>query len=495
MSKKKRIRRDLDKYYRAGRHWDLLRLLEDQRLVSEHAREHKEAWTAVVKQALKEERAFTRFCREVGALKVLPDAPDFRFLMRLKGFIEGRNTAAEVLELKGLTPDTDKLRSEFTAFASSSMPREKLTSLLEKFVREPGKITRRYFEQVAELVPMTSLGVNVSHLGESISLARRFNQKAAVARGWDGVDLRRLELLDGRLLRVSQSLPAALREILLNPFVHNIAVMCRRLAPDASSNRAAQLVRSIPFLLPRLAGEKFQELERKLLVHRGEWVEASGTRSQALQRKVEGLSIEDKVILLNGLRLRIQDRPSREPDFDLLDFFDEDDDEDDDDFLEEEKADDVNLARVLLLLHRSILQDISRRLSELSPRERKELVRVMEPILLRDLDFILDTMESADELLSFLDAAIGAGCAGTRMGLLAVLAGAHYRHGDLRKRAEKLLDQSAAPTLQDMEWLAKEWSELYYPSARSLKPLLVRYQERESPAGGFYCSALQHGGI
>ncbi len=44
----------------------------------------------------------------------------------------------------------------------------------------------------------------------------------------------------------------------------------------------------------------------------------------ALQRKIEGLGIEDKVILLNGLRLRIQDQPSREPDFDLPDFFDED---------------------------------------------------------------------------------------------------------------------------------------------------------------------------
>jgi hypothetical protein len=99
----------------------------------------------------------------------------------------------------------------------------------------------------------------------------------------------------------------------------------------------------------------------------------------------------------------------------------------------------------------------------------------MEPILFRDIDYIFDIMESSDVLLSLLDAAIGAGYAGTRMGLLAVLEGAHYRNGDLRNRAEKHLGHSAAPTLQDMEWLARKCSELYYPTARSLKPLLVRY--------------------
>ena len=476
MSKKKRIRRDIDKFYRVGRYWDFLRLLENEDLVSENAREHKEAWKAVIKQALQQERAFDQFCREVETLKVLPNDPDFRLLMHLRGFIEGRNSAEEVLALKGLTPDAERLRSNFASFDSSAMHQEKLGDLLHKFIREPDKITRRYFEQVAELVPAGSLDVCVSHMGESIPLARRFNQKAAVARGWEGVNFSRLGMLDSRMLHVSQSLPQALRDILLHPFVHNIAVMCRRLAPETSENRAAQLVRSIPFFLPRVAGEKFEEIEKKLLINRGEWMEGTTNDPGTLKRKVEGLSIEEKVSLLSGLRLRARDRPSQEPGFEKVDLFD---DEDDDEFLEEEETTAVDLARGLLILHRSILKDISRRLSELSPRERKELVRVMEPILFRDMDFILDTLESIDELVNFLDAAIGAGCAGTRMGLLAVLAGTRYRNGDLRKRAEKLLDQSATPTLQDMEWLAKDWCELYYPSAQSLKPLLVRYKNEK----------------
>jgi hypothetical protein len=127
-----------------------------------------------------------------------------------------------------------------------------------------------------------------------------------------------------------------------------------------------------------------------------------------------------------------------------------------------------------MALYLSIFKDISHRLGELSTRERKELVHVMEPILIRDMDFMFDTLESIDKFVNFLDAAIRAGCAGARLGLLALLAGARYRKGDLRKRAEKLLDQAPAPTEEDMEWLVKEWGD-FTTRAQALKPSVVRY--------------------
>jgi hypothetical protein len=125
-------------------------------------------------------------------------------------------------------------------------------------------------------------------------------------------------------------------------------------------------------------------------------------------------------------------------------------------------------------------KDISRRLSELSSRERKELVRVMEPILFHDLDFILDTMETADEFLSLPDAAVGAGCAGTRMELLAVLVGAHYRNGDLPKRAEKHLNQMLVQRCKTWNGLPRNGAISTIPTARSLKPFLVRYKNQEA---------------
>ena len=154
MSKKKRVRRDIEKFHRSGRYWELLRLLESENAVSEHTKEHREAWQALTRQAVKQHSAFEQFCAEVGSLKKLPGDPDFRFLMLLKGFVENRNDQEEILQLKGLSPGAEKLRSNFASFASQSGQQDsKLKVLLEKFVREPDKITRRYYEQLAELLP------------------------------------------------------------------------------------------------------------------------------------------------------------------------------------------------------------------------------------------------------------------------------------------------------------------------------------------------------
>jgi len=449
--------------------------MEDEGMVSENARNLQEAWNAAIAQALVNERGFYQFCREVRTLKSLPNSPDFRFLMLLKEFIEGHGSAESALGLKGLSTNAEKLRSKFSTFLSSSPQQEKLQSLLEKFIREPDKITRRHYEQAAGLIPIDVLRIPTDQMGELISLSRGLNQKAAVAKGWDAVPLGRLTSLDSKLNQVAQYLPQAIREILLHPFVHNLAVMCRRLAPEARSSAASQLVRAIPFLLPRLAGEKFQEVERKLLINREEWWEGAQSGIEQLQARVEGMSLEEKLALLRSLRLKIRAQPPEEPDFDDLPF-DEDDDDYEDDFPEDRASEAAGLAGPLLLLDRSILKDISVRLPEDHSRERKGLVRVMEPILLHDLCYIFDTSEDLDDILGILDSAIDAGCAGIRMGLLAVLAGAALRNGDLRRRAEKLLDKLPAPTPEDMEWLAAEWKDLYFPIARSLTPLLARYK-------------------
>lgn len=482
MSKKKRIRRDIEKLGRLGRHWELLRLLENEGLVSQNSKEHREAWDAVIRRALLHQEAFDQFCREVNTLKTLPATPDFRLLMGIKGYQEGRGSPGEVSDLEGLTPDAVKLRSRFTAAVSSCPDGNKLRELLARFIREPEKITRRYFEQVAALVPTEFLRKRVSYMGMMIVRARRFNQKAAVARGWDGLNLRDLGMFDNLLRRLAQEMPRAFYEILLYPFIHNLAVLCRRLAPEVGNHRATQLLRRIPFLLPMLAGEKIQEVERKLFIQCGEWVGEEGQSFQAFQKKVGRLSLDEKLVLLSGLRLRIQDHGHNEPSFMESSSF-----ANKDEFPQEreKQSDETTLTRSLLLLYRSILKEFSSRLPTLSSRERRELVEVMEPILLRDLDFILDIMEESDEFLSLLREALEAGCAGMRMGLLAFLAGSCFRDSGLRVRAEKLLDRWPDPAPQDMEWLAKEWSDFYYPAVRSLRPLLVRYQNRGDLLGFF----------
>ncbi len=466
MSKKKRVRKDVQKYFQAGRYWELLHLLETEDIVSQNADIHQQAWKIVIKQALQGKTAFEQFRQEVGMLKSRPNDPDFRFLLHLKRIFEGGGSIEDAMEIKGLSPEGVKLRSHLAAFEFPSTLRARIEKLLKKFVATPGAITRRYFEQLAALLPVEELRTTASKTGAYIPLARDLNHKAAVAQGWDGLDLYRLKLkrLDSALQRLAGSLPPALLEVLCFPFVYNIGVASRRLAPQASLHRAERLVGAIPFLLPSLAGEKFEEVKRTLAVGSGERVEDN---PEALRRTAPGLSLEEKVSLLGSLRNRIGDHKARMPDF-------LDEDEDEDDFVEsDEEA--ANQAQVLVILYRGLFDDISKRLPGMSQREKKELVRVMEPMLLRDLDFIFEALEGSPDCLSFLAVAIDSGCVGPRTGLLAVVAGGAFRDRDLSKRAENFLDGAESPTEADAIWLARGWSDFFYPSVRSLKPLLIRY--------------------
>ncbi|MHC1741818.1 MAG: hypothetical protein AB9873_02160 [Syntrophobacteraceae bacterium] len=475
MSKKKRVRRDIEKFYRAGRYWELIRLLEGEDLVSAHSKEHQEAWKAVIKRALVDERSFQQFGPEAATLKVLPSSPDFRLLMGLSRAIEDVEPPEDLFKLNGLSSEAERLRSRFASFVSSRFQREKLKGVLTKFIREPEKITRRYFEDVADLIPARSIAATVRDMGACIPLARRFNSKAAVAAGWDGVHLSKLAHLDTGVKQICFALPDSMVDILLHPFLQNLAVMCRRLAPEATFNRASELVGVMPFLLRRLAGQKFEEVESKLLMSRGEWVGEGHEDFGGFVKKVELLSLEEKVALLNTFGRRARDILSEDSDFDDEDFFD---DEEDDAFPDEEASEIHLMALSLLALHTSVLTDIKARYPKLTPREKKELTRVMEPVLIRDFDVILDALEDLEVLVDFLLTAIEAGCAGTRLTLLAVLAGARYHRGDLRRRAEKYLDQLPAVTREDLKWICHEWGELFYPKVQTLKPLLVRFQDQ-----------------
>ncbi len=445
----------------------------------------------MIKWALREEQAFHEFRAEVGTLRLPPrNNPDFELLAALKEFFEGRGSAEDVLRLKGLNPDAQRLQANFSVFAASATKQDKLRGLLAKLIREPDKITRRFFEQVAALLP-DSAGASARAMGESIPLARRFNQKAAVSRGWAGVDFKQLERLDQRLARISRPLPPALRQILLHPFVYNIALLFRRLAPEAGSSRAARLVRAIPFLLPSLAGERVERVHAALLMDSGEWT--AGSTFDTLKPRVKRLSIEEKLTLLGSLRHRSGERHSEGPDFELPDFFE--DEYEESPFRRERETRAADLAQSLLLLYRGILGDISGRQGNLPTRDRKELVRVMESVLLQDIDTILDGLENFEEIGSLLTSAIDAGCAGARLGLLTFLVGSRFRNADLRKHAEKHLDRISPPTLQDMEWLAREYSDLYYPYARSLRPLMFRYKNEKELLAVFsarLCGMMEH---
>ena len=474
MSKKKRLRRDVEKLFRMGRYWELLRLLEQESVTGDFAAEQGEAWKILIKQALKNQIGFEHFLKEIEFLRTFPANPDLRFLLLLKDCINDGAQVDELLQMKGLSPDAERLRAKVASSSSLHGSPAKLQGLLEKFQREPGKITRRYYGELAGLLPNPSMATAAIRLGERIHVARGLNHKAAAARGWSGFPYRRLKDVDGAVFKICEALPPSLRDLMIHPFVHNLAVACRRLAPSAKINEASRLVRSTPFLIQQLAGEKMDDIRKLLLTQGGDWVEEAHSDAVSLKLKLKEMSIEEKVALLGALRSQSRSSPAEESGFDFLDFFDEEDDEEDDSD-DESFSRGEQLAQNILLTHLSVLRDIARRVPDLSSRERKDLVRAMEPVLFCDIDFLADRGDHFGEIMDLMEAAVEAGCAGTRMGLLLMLASGAHRRGDLRRKAEKHLDDLEPPTPQDMEWLVKEWSSLFYPKARALRPLLLRY--------------------
>jgi hypothetical protein len=66
---------------------------------------------------------------------------------------------------------------------------------------------------------------------------------------------------------------------------------------------------------------------------------------------------------------------------------------------------------------------------------QRELVKVMEPTLLQDLDVLIDFIGGPEPLIRFLDAAMTAKCARTRLALFGLLVSGAFRNRDLRKKS------------------------------------------------------------
>jgi hypothetical protein len=471
VSKKKRVRRDLEKLFRTGRYWEFLRLVEEGDLRSAQAGECKEAWKLLVRQALMRQEAFADFCREVGTLKVHPAFPDFQLLMHLRKTLSSEGPASPWPSLKGLSPEAERLRGGFEQYTGFQGREEKLKRVLGKFLATPEKITRRVYEDLAEVSRLPDFARQVSALGELIPAYRQLNQKTAVSRGRLGVDYGHLKHLDRLLQNRSRQLPAATREILLFPFVDQLSIMVRRLAPELKPAEAAGLLRSVPFLLPSLAGERAGELQKKLLFEQSNGIAPADLEMKALQQEVPDWSFEEKLTFLGKIRLLLRKTSASSRDANPSTMFldevepgAEDDDAD-------------RFATVVVFLYQNILAEISRRSGEISSRDRKELIKVMEPTILQDLDLLIDAMGGPEPLIRFLDAAMAAKCAGTKLGLFGLLVSGAFRDRDLQKRSSALLDQSPPATTQDMQWLADEWEDLYFPHAQALAPLLTRYED------------------
>lgn len=468
--KTKKIRREIERLYQNGRYWEWLQRIQAEEIAGEYPRELDQAWKSLTRKALRLPAGLDEFHARVTDQLNPPKLPDFHFLMALKRLRDGDDSAlSDLAAIKGLSPAAMILRSRVLRWDTAGCDWKLLTKLLKPFAEQPEKVTPRYYDELTVVVIPAGLDDVMDQLGEELVAFRRLNQRPMVKRGWSAISLTQLRRMDRAVTKVSAGLPEALRRLALLPFCVQVSTLLRRFAPERATADMAALVACFPGLFPRVAGDRAEELAARLVV-----VNAGGSNAidpRDLMTRIEAASLEDNLVLLRPMRAALAKmvKAREENSFSRLFGFADDSDRD------------LMAQRHLFRsLYDKVIAQIAARAKDLPSRDSKELRRVLEPIIIDDLRFLVDDLGDTGELARLLQRLFHAGCAGKRLALLALLVARRERSKSLFAAAQQVLDQSPPVESSDLGWLSSEFEALYFPRLRGLAPLLERFQTNPS---------------
>lgn len=464
MAKKKaqQALRNTERLLNAGRYWEWLDTVKAENLEGQYPREREQVWKSLTRKALRLPRDFNEFCAKIEGRDAPPNLPDFEFLLALKRFIESGDGARNELEgLKGLSAPALMLKERALAWSEKTFPGEKLAALLQTMVEHPENVTQRHYDQLAKALAGSNLAEPVKKLGAHLRDFRQLNYQSMVKRGWNCIEFHELETMDQLATVHSKSLPESLRRIVLLPYCSQVAILVRRLAAEGPADMA-RLVRCFEHLFPLVAGDRLEELNGKLLLTGAK--PASNQSAVQMWSQIETKPLEDKLVLLNRMRLTIGRKAMDDDDFpDPFELFDDD--------LDDEHIEQLKVFRGL---YQQVLGEVAARAVDIPAREQKELRRVLEQLLATDWRLLVDDPGDVEEMAAFLRRLLSVGFAGKQMALLALVVAKRNRSASLQSAAEKVLEQSLPVSEQDLRWLLDEFGPLYFPSIRALAPVIDR---------------------
>lgn len=467
MAKKKarKVDRAIEKLLRAGRYWEWLKEVESQNREARYAQEYAEVWKGLVRKALRNPQSFQEFCKEVKAVKHPPNSQDVNFLRILAGFIDGNQSVEDLAALKGLGQPAETLRQRALSWKDDSASLEPMRKELRVFMTQPQKVTTRYYEQAGLHFPIPGFRETAAVMAEDIAAVRRLNSKSAAEKGWKVVGFHQLSVIDASLAEGMDVYPQAFYRILIHPFVWNMAVLMERLSKEGNSVSMAKLVRSIPFLFQQVAGEKAETIHQALKAFQPE-IMADASAGQ-LQAEMDSAGFEEKVMFLGTLRRQLREK-SRSAHGPLDMIFDE---------FEEDEEETEKLFEVFRRLFHQVLDEIGQKAKEIGPRDERELRRVMDQIVVEDLDLLIDAPDRSSDMARLFSHLASVGCLGKRMALFALIVAAARRSTTLQASAQEALDRSAPVTGEDLRWILEKSQMLHFPRLSVLKPLLDRFRE------------------
>jgi hypothetical protein len=461
--KQKRARKDLERLFRSNRYWEWLAIVDQGELAGQLSDPYEMAWHTLIRKALRTTQGFEEWCEKAPSLRRPVRArdqtllPDYAFLMALRELLEGKKDAQDMAPPKGLSPPARALCEGVLNLDRDGFPETAIRRLLKSFVEKPQSVTRRQYNELAKALKGSPMEKQVQELGGALARLRTLTGNKALKGAPDAFFDYRISSLDKTCATFGQSLPEPLSMLLTLPLCRRLADFIGGLPSPHFTERVAGLVSSMPFLFPRMAGEKTEAVNRALAFAGKDFGQI---RSAAgIKGILEKAGFEDQVKMLGVVRRSVR-REGTPEDFDLDPFKG---------LIEVEEE--PQKRRTLRLTYEILLTEIERRKPSLGMKERRELAAVMDRIGAEDIPFLMGGPDDAIRLASLLMRFIRAGCAGRQLSLLALVAGRRSRSHDLERLAREILKESGPVEKTDLRWLLERSKELYFPHLRAMIPV------------------------
>jgi hypothetical protein len=434
----RRLKKELEKFLRAGRYFEWLALVEKENLHRNYPREEEEAWNSLVKRALRLPANLQEFWTHLPSIKKYPSFPDFRCLLLLRDFVAGKEVRSDLAALRNLTFPAESLRQKALSWQDHFFPEKKIRGLLAAFLHHPEKVTPKYYSTLASLVGATGLKTMVTGLGSKFDGVRRLNRKTRGRRRLGPEIIRKVADADRLLKEVSGSLALPLQEILFYPFLFQVHAFFRERAEKDPTPILLRVASSMPFMFLKAAAEKGEEFQKHLL---GASATLSDLDRSYLARTSEG-SLEEKAALVARMRSALQ------------------------------KGGEEEYCDQLRQLYQSLLADLAARQGSLPERERRELARVMASSVFKDLPLLWTDPDDLEQLMSLFRPMAAMGLGNSKIAVLALILAEKIRDRDLKKQAQISLKDQGGVSQEDILWVLDSFPELIFPEVGSLRALV-----------------------
>ncbi|MEW6185120.1 MAG: hypothetical protein AB1585_05195 [Thermodesulfobacteriota bacterium] len=441
-AKLKRIRKDIDKTFQAGRYWEWLKLIENEGLQSYFDQQRAEAWKKLVQRAFRLPKHLMEFFDQVSSFKPLPTFPDFTLLLLLKRQHDGQEVHQELVALNGLSPQGSLFRERALSWEEGLFKKEKIEGILTTLIAQPEKIDKNHYDRLALLTGGPYLGSLIRYLGEGMKKLRKVIGPTSLKKRLNPPLVSALQEADRLLEEIALASPPNFFTILIHPHLIQLAHYLKLKSEKESHLLMGEIITAIPFLFDRLAGEKAQKIRNDLLGASPALLSAK--ELSHLAKEASQADFEGKVRLLGRVRALVRQNASD----DLFALFEN--------------------------LFQDVLAGVSEKASRLDGRQKKELSLLFSPIIKKDLDLLWERegfYGDLSPLVALMEAVGKTGCLDQKLALLALITAEKGKDRTLKETAHQALSGPGKPGSEDLQWVLEFLDEEIFPRVGLIKPL------------------------